>query len=190
MHPITIFHLHTSYLHYYPLVLSHIFCDTKPWNPSWVLVMVPSNGTGACYGGWTFLGGSCIPKHDQVDTHLIYDSQKNVSVSKIGCPSSTWTKHCLQSFHTYFTYKTMGVGSHMWLFLSSYSTPSTIRKYSWDSVCLPMLRFYPTSLPDMHYKVSLLTPSFSSPIFPILHLYPSPTPPIYLHSSHILHKMI
>ena len=42
----------------------------------------------------------------------------------------------------------------------------------------------------MHYKDSLLTPSFSSPIFTILHLYPSPTSPIHAHSSHLLPKML
>ena len=93
--------------------LTHIYCDTNPWTPYWVLVMVPAHGTGYCDGGWTLLDGSCIPNHDQVDPHLIDASQHNNFVSQIGCPSPTWKQNLLQSVHPYFPYKPMGVGCHM-----------------------------------------------------------------------------
>ena len=32
-------------------IMSHIYCDTNPWPLSWVLVMVPSNGTDSCEWG-------------------------------------------------------------------------------------------------------------------------------------------
>ena len=73
-------------------VLSHISCDTNPWIPTCVFIMVPSNGTGSFNRGWNLIDGSCIPNHDQVDPHLIYASQHNNFVSQIGRPSPTWKK--------------------------------------------------------------------------------------------------
>ena len=97
-------------------VLSHISCGTNPWTTSWLLVMVLAHGTGSCKRGGKFLDASCTPTMIRFTPRA---SQHNVSVGPIGRPSSTYTNNSLQSFHPYFPYKLMGVGSHMRLFLES-----------------------------------------------------------------------